>query len=489
MENENKTINKGIMWGWTAISTVLFLAYVVEAVKGNRTVPYFVVFSLLLLVPLVSAWFYYRKKPENDKIKHLCSTFYGILYVFVLLTGATPMVFVYVLPMIYLLMLCNDESLLFRIAFANIGINIVSIIVQITVDHREPELYLMEWEIQIAAALLCSVFSYMACRISSKLYAQRMRVTQQSEERLQNVLGKVTEVAAVVENDTKQMLDKLVGLETAAGKTAGAMEEIVTGSAQSTEMVERQLHMTSDIQAIIDHTNELTGHISERVDHTSEKVHTGIRDMRKLSGSAKEVEENSRQVLEHMNLLRETTEQVQDIVQIISGIAGQTNLLALNASIEAARAGDAGRGFAVVAEEINGLANQTKESTQNIAQMVGTLRAKAEEAARAVQKMAELNEQQNGIIFDTEANFDTIRSAVEEVKRDTDEEKEQMEKLLSANAQIVESIQTISAVSEEVMANTTQTQEVTEENKRAVDEVTGLAQELGDRVVELKSYT
>lgn len=489
MESENRKINRGIMLGWTAISAVLFAAYVAETVMGNRTVPYFTVFSLLLLVPLIVSWVYYRKNPENDKIKHLCSSFYGILYVFVLLTGATPMVFVYVMPMIYLLMLCNDEKLMLRIAFANVSINIVSIIVQITVDHREPELYMTEWEIQIAAALLCSIFCYTACRISTGLHTERIRVTQEGEAKLQKVFEKVTEVAAAVENNTRQMRSQLVGLETAAGKTAGAMEEIVSGSSQSTQMVERQLHMTSDIQAIIDHTNELTGSISERVDRTSERVQTGIQDMRRLSESAKEVAENSREALEHMNLLRNMTVQVQDIVQIISGIAGQTNLLALNASIEAARAGDAGRGFAVVAEEINGLANQTKESTQSIAQMVGSLRDKAEDAVRAVQRMAELNEQQNGIIFDTEANFDTIRLAVEKVKCDTDEEKEQMERLLSANAQIVESIQTISAVSEEVMANTAQTQEVTEENQRAVSEVTGLAQELEEKVLELKSYT
>ena len=317
----------------------------------------------------------------------------------------------------------------------------------------------------------------------------RVQALSESEGKLGNILEKVTQVTHVVEADTKKLLEKLDELKVSAGRTASAMEEIVSGSTQSTEMVERQLHMTSDIQSVIDYTGDLTEQISGSVGGTDQKVNSGILNMKKLSDSAKGVEENSVQVISQMQMLKDTAVQVQGIVEIIGGIANQTNLLALNASIEAARAGDAGRGFAVVAEEINGLANQTKESTKNIAQMVETLSEKAEEAASSVARMAELNAQQNSIIFDTEEDFEAIRLAVVNVKRDTDEEMEQIGKLLTANAKIVESIQTISAVSQQVMANTAQTQEVTEQNGHAVDEMNSLARALAQRVAELKSYT
>lgn len=488
MDQENRTINKGILQGWTIVGTILFLAYVLEVVKGNRTIGYFTVFALLLVVPLVIAWTVYRKNEASGGIKYLCAVFYGILYVFVLLTGATPLVFSYSLPVLYLLMLSNDAKLLKWLAVGNISANLASIVVQIVVDHKKPAENMTEWEIQVAAAVMCSIFAYMACCISSRLHGARVNAMAENEQKLKSIFEKVTEVTGGVEKDTEKLLEKLVELRESAGRTASAMEEIVNGSAQSTQMVERQLHMTSDIQAIVDRTGGLTERINKSVGETTEKVNTGILNMQKLSGSAKEVEENSRQVITHMEMLKETTGQVQGIIDIISGIAGQTNLLALNASIEAARAGEAGRGFAVVAEEINGLANQTKDSTQSIAQMVGTLREKASEAALAVARMAELNTQQNDIIFATGADFDVIHSAVENVKRDMDEESEQIKKLVLANAQIVESIQTISAVSEEVMANTAQTQEVTEQNGRAVDGMNTLARELERRVVELRSY-
>ena len=489
MEKENKTINRGIMQGWTVISAILFAAYVLEVVKGHRTIGYFTAFALLLVVPLIITWMMFRRRPESEKIKYFCAVFYGILYVFVLLTGATPMVFSYSLPVLYLLMLSNDKVLLRWLAVGNISANIMSIMVQIIIDHRSPDEYMTDWEIQMAAAILCSIFACLACGISSKLHTARMKEIKENEEKLANLFGKVKEVTGGVEKDTRRLLEKFAEIRFASGRTASAMNEIVEGSSQSTKMVEHQLHMTSDIQTVIEHTGKLTEHVNENVMQTDKKVDTGIANMRKLSDSAKSIEENNKQMLGHMGMLKKTALQVQGIVEMISEIAGQTNLLALNASIEAARAGDAGRGFAVVAEEINDLANQTRESAQSITQMVGALRDKMEEASESVTDMARLNEQQNSIIFETAADYNVIRLAVLEVKQDTSEEKEQIEKLFSANAQIVESIQTISAVSEEVMANTAQTQEVTAQNERAVTEMNTLTEELVRRVAEPRSYT
>lgn len=142
-------------------------------------------------------------------------------------------------------------------------------------------------------------------------------------------------------------------------------------------------------------------------------VHSAITDITALS-------KNVLSAADVVRVLRQDSEGVGEVLNVIKTIAEQTNLLALNAAIEAARAGEQGKGFAVVADEVRTLASRTQESTANIQNIIEGLRSSASKAEDVMEESREYAERS---ISQTQRIDDTLKEitvAIREIQQQTE---------------------------------------------------------------------
>ncbi len=276
-------------------------------------------------------------------------------------------------------------------------------------------------------------------------------------------------------DDIAKQLDSAQHLVVTLTESIENSNSSVKGIAESTKItsdsIERQSEMTVDIQENLKSAQSRTKDMSDASRRTVEVVDEGARLLEELKKQAEKTAEVNETSQETTVKLNKFIEEVEKIIVTIVSISDQTNLLALNASIEAARAGEAGKGFAVVADEIRNLAEDTKNSTEQISSIIGELTQNASEATRSMSESVEYSEKQNAMIVTTGEKFDEIREQMSVLSEDIDGITTEVDSIVDANNRIMEAISNLSATGQEVRASSEESIVVSETSMQYMDEM------------------
>ncbi|MCK5345991.1 MAG: hypothetical protein KAR20_21420, partial [Candidatus Heimdallarchaeota archaeon] len=197
------------------------------------------------------------------------------------------------------------------------------------------------------------------------------------------------------------------------------------------------------------------------------------------------INDGALKVSEVMESLSLKSNEINKIVDVISGIATETNLLALNAAIEAARAGDAGKGFAVVAEQVRKLAEDSKQAADQINTLISAIQTEVVEAVGATDETVNQVRDGKDAIEKTSLQLDDIFNVINK----TDEGIQKNLTLINAvdsNINLMATnVEKINAIIEDTSSTAEELSSSTEEVASTLEELTAAAEELNSSAESL----
>lgn len=471
--------NKFVKNAHLVVSLVMILFCVLQAAGGMKSWGYALVALLLGLAPVVLEFIFYAKDKETRLIKHFAGIGFMIFYTFSVLTASTYIVFLFVMPMLLVMMVYNDVR---YSIFLNATVIIESIIL-VALDSKTGQFNYGSNDamvVQIVSVILISVYCILTANTLDKNNRKKLQTLADEQAKSESALVHLSKVSENTEERITSVYADLEKLNAVSKETMQTMESLTNGAADTENAVQMQLSQTQTIQNKLQLISDATTQITENMKHTLEVLETGNTDVANLVEKVETSVQNGADVTDKLKTLEKYIVEMNTIVELIGGIATQTSMLALNASIEAARAGEAGRGFSVVATEISKMATQTQEATGNITNLINNISTAINQSVDVIYEMIEgINEEKQSTL-NTEESFKLIQKNTLAIRDNIDTLAKDIDEVKTVNDSITESVKTVSTISEEVSTYAAKTMTSEEENETLLGGISEKMQELVD---------
>lgn len=272
----------------------------------------------------------------------------------------------------------------------------------------------------------------------------------------------------------------------AAEELARTIEDIANGASNQAKNTEDSVISINSLGYLIEKNQRLVYDLNTSISEVDILKEEGFNIVKDLLEKTKINSEATKEVKEIIVNTNHSTDEIQDVIQMIKSIAEQTNLLALNAAIEASRAGEAGRGFAVVADEVRKLAEKSNEFTGEIANIIEELTNKITQAVETMKEVEKTVELQTESSEMTNEKFEGISNSIEKMKyviKDINQSEKEME---DKKEQIIGLVENLSAIAQENASGTEEASATVEEQSASMEEIVSASKALSSLAKEME---
>lgn len=382
-------------------------------------------------------------------------------------------------------------------------------------SQRLVDAYQSSWTARFsgAVALLAGMLVLLLLLLLAKVYVhdsrQRTEEAERTNKRNQDAIlllmdelselaqGDLTVKATVSEeitgaiadsvNYTTEELRKLVARITVAadqmGRATKQAEEISKGLMEATQKQAQEIRATGEsVQLMNQSIQEVDASAAQSADvarRTLVATNQGAQAVRNTISGMDGIREQIQDTAKRIKRLGESSQEIGEIVDMISDITEQTNVLALNAAIQAASAGEAGRGFSVVAEEVQRLAERSAEATKQIGALVKAIQSDTHDAVAAMEKST------LGVVEGAKLS-DVAGQSLKEIEQVSNELATLINSISVSTQVQTDMVGEVAKAMQDILKITQQTTDGTRLTANSVAQLTNLATDLKGSVADFK---
>ena len=234
-------------------------------------------------------------------------------------------------------------------------------------------------------------------RLNNSVIAVLQAVNQLSERDLtvkapvtEDVMGAVSDSINQLAGETARVLHGVTGIADQVAQVSTNVKQQADNVAQTAEKerqnVDQMMHSLQTAVQTMDRVAEMAERSNQSAEQATQVTNNALNTVNDTVRGMESIRATIAETEKRIKRLGERSQEISGIVNLINTISERTHVLALNASMQAAVAGEAGRGFSVVAEEVQRLAESSRNATQQIATLVGNIQQETNETINTVNR-------------------------------------------------------------------------------------------------------